>query len=83
MVLWDGRLHKFCPDKQQFNNAISFPVYVLVNEEVENYYEYFKCDARTQNMNLMFLHQNDSFALLCQVYLKAGMHMNIYLIAAS
>ena len=29
------------------------------------------------------LHQNDSFALLDQVYLKAGMHINIYFIAAS
>ena len=32
------RQHKFCPDKQQCNNAISFPVYVLANEEAENYY---------------------------------------------
>ena len=28
------RQHKFCPDKQQYNNAKPFPVYVLVNEEV-------------------------------------------------
>ena len=32
---------------------------------------------------LMFLHQNDSFVLLGKVYLKIGMHMNIYCIAAS
>ena len=36
---------RFCPDKQQCNNAKSFPVYVLANEEVENYYERFKCGA--------------------------------------
>ena len=29
-------------------------------------------------MNLMFLHQNDSFVLIGKVYLKTGMHMNIY-----
>ena len=34
-------------------------------------------------MNLMFLHQNDSFVLLGKVYLKTGMYMNIYFIAAS
>ena len=31
------RQHKFCPDKQQYNNAKAFPVVVI--EEVENYYE--------------------------------------------
>ena len=71
------RQYKFCPGKQQYNNAKPFPVYVLANEEVENYYECSKCGARTWNMNLMFLHQNDSFVLLGKVYLKIGMHMNI------
>ena len=33
---------KFCADKQQYNNAKPFPVYVDVIEEVKNYYEYFK-----------------------------------------
>ena len=78
------RQHKFCPDKQQYNNVKPFPVYVLANEVVENYYECSKCGARTWNMNLMFLHQNDSFVLLGKVnYLKIGMHMNIYFIAAT
>ena len=27
-----------CPDKQQHNNAKPFPTYVVVIEEVENYY---------------------------------------------
>ena len=31
------RQHKFCPDKQQYNNSTPFPVYVLEIEEVENY----------------------------------------------
>ena len=62
------RQHKFCLDKQQCNNVKSFPVYILANEKVENYYKCFKCGARTWNMNLMFLHQNDSFALLRKVY---------------
>ena len=30
------RQHKFCPDKQQYNDAKPFPVYVLEIEEVEN-----------------------------------------------
>ena len=77
------RQHKFCPDKQQYNKAKPFPVYVLVNEEVGNYYECFKCDAITWNINPMFLHQNDSFALLDKVYLKIGMHLNVYFIVAS
>ena len=64
------RQHKFCPDKQQYNNTKPFPVYVLANEEVEDYYECSKCDAR-------------SFVLLGKVYLKIGMHLNIYFIAAS
>ena len=33
------RQHKFCPDKQQYNNAEPFPVYAVVIKEVENYYE--------------------------------------------
>ena len=33
--------HKFCPDKQQYNNAKPFPVCVVVIEEVEHYYEYY------------------------------------------
>ena len=36
------------PDKQQYNNAKLFSVYVLV-EEVENYYEFFKY-ARCMNL---------------------------------
>ena len=28
--------HKFCPDKQQYNNAKPFPAYVVEIEEVEN-----------------------------------------------
>ena len=48
------RQHKFCPDKQQYNNAKPFPLHVLANEEVENYYECSKCGARTWNRNLMF-----------------------------
>ena len=39
------RQHKFCPDKQQYNNSKPFPVYVLANEEVGNYYECFKYSA--------------------------------------
>ena len=31
------RQHKFSPDKQQYNNAKPFPVYVLANDKVENY----------------------------------------------
>ena len=57
------RQHKFCQDKQQYYNAKPFPVYVLANEKVENYYECFKCGAITWIMNLMFLHKNDNFAL--------------------
>ena len=34
-------------------------------------------------MNLMFLHQNDSFALFGKAYLNTGLHMNAYFIAAS
>ena len=37
----------------------------------------------TWNMHLMFLHQNDGFALFGKFYLKTGMHMNFYFIAAS
>ena len=33
--------------------------------------------------DMTFLHQNDSFALLDKVYLKIGMHLNIYFIVAS
>ena len=29
--------HKFCPDKQHYNNTNLFSVYVLEIEEVENY----------------------------------------------
>ena len=36
------RQHKFCPDKQQYNNAKPFLVCVLEIKEVENYYECFK-----------------------------------------
>ena len=39
------RQPKFCPIKQQYNNAKSFPVYVLEIEEVENYYKCFKYGA--------------------------------------
>ena len=31
------RLHKYYPDKQQYNNAKPFTVYVVAIEEVENY----------------------------------------------
>ena len=34
--------HRFCLDKQQYNNFKPFPVYVLKIEEVENCYECFK-----------------------------------------
>ena len=67
---------KFCPGKQQYNNTKPFPVCVLANEVVENYYECSICGTRTWNMNLMFL--NDIFVLLGKVYLKTGMHMNIF-----
>ena len=30
------RQHKFCPDKQEYNNAKPFPVYVVTIDEVEN-----------------------------------------------
>ena len=33
------RQHKFCSDKQQYNNVKPFPVYVFAIEEVENYYK--------------------------------------------
>ena len=36
------RQYKLCPDKQKYNNAKPFPVYV---EEIENYYEYSKYGA--------------------------------------
>ena len=36
------RQHKFCLDKQQFNNSKPFPVYVLEIGEVENCFECFK-----------------------------------------
>ena len=36
------RQYKFCPDKQKYNNAKPFPVYVVATEEIENYYEYSK-----------------------------------------
>ena len=39
------RHHKFCSDKQQYNNAKPFPAYILANEEVENYFECIKCGA--------------------------------------
>ena len=39
------RQYKFCPDKQKYNNAKRFPVYVVPTEEIENYYEYFKYGA--------------------------------------
>ena len=29
--------HKFCPDKQQYNNVRPFPVYVVATAEVQNY----------------------------------------------
>ena len=58
------RQHKFCSDKQQCNNAKTFPVCVLEFEEVENYYECSEYGAKTWNMHLRFLHQNDSFALI-------------------
>ena len=32
------RQHKFCPDKQQYNNVKPFPVHVVAIEKVENYY---------------------------------------------
>ena len=31
------RQHKFCLDKQQYNNAKPFPVYAVATEEVQNY----------------------------------------------
>ena len=31
------RQHKFCQDKQQYNNAKPFPIYVVEIEEVEDY----------------------------------------------
>ena len=39
------RQYKFCPDKQKYNNAKPFPVYVVATEEIENYYEYSKYGA--------------------------------------
>ena len=36
------RQPKFCPDKQQYNHAKLFPIYVLEIEEAENCYECFK-----------------------------------------
>ena len=38
------RQYKFCLDKQKYNNAKPFPVYVAT-EEIENYYEYSKYGA--------------------------------------
>ena len=61
------RQHKFCPDKQQCSNVKSFPVYVLANEKVKNYYNCFKYGTKTWNMYLIFLHQNDNFVLLGKV----------------
>ena len=66
--------HKFCPDKQQHNNAKLFPVHFLEVEEVENWNNYYDPDV---------LHQNDSFALFGKFCLKTGMYMNFYFIAAS
>ena len=39
------RQYKFCPDRQHYNNAKPFPVYVLETEEVENCHECFKYGA--------------------------------------
>ena len=39
------RHHKYCPDKQQYNNAKHFTVCVLEIEELENYYECLKYGA--------------------------------------
>ena len=59
----------------------SFSVYILEIEEVENYI------MNVSNMVeycLIFLHQNDSFALFGGKFcLKIGMHMNFHFIAAS
>ena len=38
------RQHKFCPYKQQYNNAKPFIVCILEIEEVDNYYKCFKYD---------------------------------------
>ena len=76
------RQHKFCPDKQQYNNAKPFPVHVVAIGEVENYYERFKYGAWTWNVPDV-LHQNVSFTLFGKFYLKTGMHMNFYFIAAN
>ena len=75
------RQHKL----QQCNTILmsrSFPVYVLTLEEVEDCYKCFKYGARTWNMNPIFLHQNDSFALLDKVYLNIGSHACIQIFVA-
>ena len=39
------RQYKFCLDKQKYNNAKPFPVYVVATEEIENYNKYSKYGA--------------------------------------
>ena len=50
--------------------SLFMSMFSVANEEVENYYECFKCGAITWIMNLMFLHQNGSFALFGKVCLR-------------
>ena len=45
LVLWDRENYETVqvrPNKQQYNNAKPFPVYVIAVEEVEHYNECFK-----------------------------------------
>ena len=58
---------QFFPDKQQCNNAKPFPVYVNVLRIFLYMHEPGICS------HLMFLHQNDSFALFVKFCLKIGM----------
>ena len=46
------------------HNVKPFPVYVVVIEEVENYYTCFKYSTWT--IYLMILHHDDSFALFAK-----------------
>ena len=58
------RQYKFCPDKQKYNNAKPFPVYVVATEEIENYYEYSKY-GHCMNPE----HVPDVFASECSIYI--------------
>ena len=74
------RQHKFCPDKQQYNDSKPFPVYVLKIEEEENYYKCFKSGmVHEPGICTRCFYIRITEYTIC---LKTGMHMNFYFMAA-